>query len=151
MFKSPRISPRELLKYLVREKVSDYKEAVRDVLMENPNTNPISFIPYKRPKTHGQHLENMVALERLERVFKAMRLVLSQKAPTNTDNVVWNTLQLRTDKVSIRSRMRIEHDERPKARLVADYSFGPLQGSYMGGKPVKGKTRNKTFPVVYVK
>lgn len=146
-----RPTPRELLKYLVRENVSDYKEAVRDVLLENPRTNPISFLPHSRPKTQSQHLENMVALDRLEKTFKAMRLVLSPKAPSHTTDVVWTTLHLKTGPAPFRSRMRVERDERPQARLVADYSFGPLQGSYMGGKPQTNKTRNKMFPVTYVK
>ena len=44
----------------------------------------------------------------------------------------------------------VERDDLPQARQIADYSFGPLQGSYMGRKPQSGQTRRVAMPVTRI-
>lgn len=48
-----------------------------------------------------------------------------------------------------RSGIIVEANEGPQSRMTADYSFGPLQGAYMGKKPVVGQTRNISLPVYH--
>lgn len=44
----------------------------------------------------------------------------------------------------------IEPGEGPRAKLAVDYTGKPLQGAYMGRKPVLGKTRRVRLPLTTV-
>lgn len=110
-------------------------------------TNSMSvkpFLPHKKPKTPAENRANFMTTIKISNARRAIEArALAQYNHRHPVHIVNGVQSMPKDP----SKITLERDDLPTARVIADYSGGPLQGAYMGRKPRLNVTRNVSLPV----